>query len=132
MANFAWMRYTFKKEEKLKSKKLIEQLFAEGKSVTVYPVKLVYLKVEHKGNYPIQAGVSVSKRKVKKAVRRNRIKRLLRESYRKHKHLVYGQLEEKYIFMFLYLDENEEKYVVLEGKMIDLLKKFVNKTRKPK
>lgn len=124
------MRYTFRKEEKLKSKKLIEQLFTEGKSVSVYPVKLLYLKLEHKGLFPVQAGVSVGKKKVKKAVDRNRIKRLLRESYRKHKHLVYDKIQEKYIFMFLYLDENEQKYVVLEGKMIDLLKKFVRKTGK--
>ena len=91
------MRYTFGKEEKLKSKKLIEQLFAEGKSVTVYPIKLIYLKVDHQGNYPVKAAVSASKRKIKKAIGRNKIKRLLRECYRKHKYLVYDQLKEKYI-----------------------------------
>ena len=124
------MRYTFNKQEKLKSKKLIELLFTEGKSVSTYPLKLIYTKVDHKGAYPIQASVSVSKRKFKKAVDRNRIKRLMRECYRKHKYLVYDQLDEKYIFMFLYLDEKEHKYVVLEGKMINLLQKFIEKTRK--
>ncbi|MDJ0645969.1 MAG: ribonuclease P protein component [Flavobacteriaceae bacterium] len=124
------MRYTFGSEEKLKSKKLIEQLFAEGRSISVYPIKLIYLEVAHQGNYPVQVGVSVSKRTIRKAVTRNRIKRLLRECYRKHKHLVYDQIEKKYIFMFLYLDENEQKYVVLEGKMVDLLKKFIKKTGK--
>ena len=121
------MRYTFNKQEKLKSKKLIEQLFSEGKSVSVYPLKLVYLKVDHIGDYPAQSGFTVSKRKFRKAVDRNRIKRLLRESYRKYKHKVYDQLDEKYVFMFLYLDEKEHKYVVLEGKMINLLQKFIER-----
>ena len=121
------MRFRFNKEEKLKSKKLIELLFAEGKSISVYPLKLIYAKVDHNGKYPVKTGVSVSKRKVKKATDRNRIKRLMRETYRKHKHLICDQLEEKYIFMFLYLDENEHKYVVLEGKMINLLQKFIER-----
>jgi len=124
------MRFTFNKQEKLKSKKLIERLFTEGKSVSIYPLKLVYLKVEHSSEYVVQAGVSVSKRKFKKAVDRNRIKRLIRECYRKNKHIVYGNLKEKHIFMLLYLDEKEHKYVVLEEKTINLLKKFIKKVSK--
>ena len=124
------MRYTFSKTEKLKSKKLIEQLFSQGKSVTAYPLKLVYLKTAHNGNHLVQAGFSVSKKKVKTAVKRNRIKRTLREGYRKQKHFIYDQLGQKYIFMFLYLDENELNYVVLEGKMVDLIKKFIKRISK--
>ena len=124
------MQHTFRREQKLKSKKLIEQLFAKGKTESVYPLKLIYLKTEHKGKYPVQAGFSVSKRKMKNAVERNRIKRILRECYRKNKQAVYDQIAEKYIFMFLYVDENEQNYVVLEGKMIDLLNKFIIKTSK--
>ena len=124
------MRQTLSHNEKLKSKKLIEQLFAEGKSVTEYPIKLIYLKTEHESTCPVQVGFSVAKRKMGKAVDRNKVKRLLRECYRKHKQLLNDQLEDKYIFMLLYLDENQEKYVVLEGKMIALLQKFALKARK--
>ncbi len=124
------MRQTLSYNEKLKSKKLIEALFAQGQSVTVYPIKLVFLQCDHKGKKPVQVGFSVAKRKMNKAVDRNSTKRLLRECYRKHKHLLYDQLEQKYIFMFLYLDENKENYVVLEGKMIALLQKFALKARK--
>ena len=124
------MRQTLPHNEKLKSKKLIEQLFAEGHSITVFPIKLVYLKVDHLGKSRAQVGFSVAKRKMSKATDRNTVKRLLRECYRKHKHLVNDQLEEKYIFMLLYLDENKEKYVVLEGKMIALLQKFALEARK--
>tara|TARA_R110002073_G_scaffold279026_1_gene443060 strand:+ start:336133 stop:336510 length:378 start_codon:yes stop_codon:yes gene_type:complete len=123
------MQFTFNKQEKLKSKKLIEKLFAEGKSVSAYPLKLIYLKVDHQANCPVQAGVSVPKRKVKLAVNRNRIKRLVRESYRKTKHLVNDNLDEKYIFMFLYTDEKADKYVLLEERMTILLKKFMEKIK---
>jgi len=124
------MQFTFNKQEKLKSKKLIERLFAEGKSVSSYPLKLLYLKVEHKGEHLLQAGVSVPKRKVKSAVLRNRIKRLLREAYRKQKHIIYENCQDKYIFMFLYIDENEQNYVFIEEKMTNLLQKFLNKIEK--
>lgn len=121
------MQFTFNKQEKLKSRKLIEQLFAEGKSISAYPLKLVYLKLDHNSNFPIQAGVSVAKRKVKLAVNRNRIKRLMREAYRKNKHMLYKGINAKYIFMFLYLDEKVQKYVFIEEKMINLLEKFLKK-----
>jgi len=121
------MRFTFNKQEKLKSRKLIERLFTEGKSISCYPLKLIYLKVEHDSNFTVQAGVSVAKRKVNLAVNRNRIKRLMREAYRKNKHLIYEGIKFKYIFMFLYLDEKEQKYVFIEEKMINLIEKFLKK-----
>ncbi len=124
------MRFTFNKQEKLKRKKLIEQLFAEGKSISTYPLKLLYLKVDHENDCALQAGVSVPKRKFKSAVSRNRIKRLLREAYRKHKHIIYENCSDKYIFMFLYIDENEQNYVFIEEKMTNLLQKFLKRIEK--
>ncbi len=124
------MQFTFNKNEKLKSKKLIEQLFVNGKSVSDYPLQLIFLKIDHDGEYPIKAGVSVSKRKFKSAVKRNKIKRLLREAYRMNKHLIYENCTDKYIFMFLYVDENEQNYVFIEEKMINLLQKFLKKLKK--
>ena len=128
LITFALMRFTFNKQEKLKSKKLIEQLFAEGKSVSNYPLKLIYLEVNHESSFQIQAGVSVPKRKVNLAVNRNRIKRLMREVYRKNKHVIYESINNKYIFMFLYLDEKEHNYVFIEEKMVNLFRKVLKKT----
>ncbi len=130
LITFALMQFTFNKNEKLKSKKLIEQLFVNGKSVSDYPLQLIFLKIDHDGEYPIKAGVSVSKRKFKSAVKRNKIKRLLREAYRMNKHLIYENCTDKYIFMFLYVDENEQNYVFIEEKMINLLQKFLKKLKK--
>jgi len=124
------MRFTFKEKEKLKSKKLIEQLFERGSSISQFPLRMVYLKIEHTSDYPVQASFSVSKRKFKKAVDRNRIKRLMRESYRLHKHTLYQNIDSKYILMFTYIDEKEHKYVDIEEKMIHLLKKFLQKIKK--
>ena len=61
---YSAMSFTFPKKEKLKSKKLIEQLFVEGKSVSQYPIKLIYLKVDQQEAL-IKAGVAVPKKKFK-------------------------------------------------------------------
>jgi len=76
------MSFKYSKRDKLKSKKLIEQLFNEGSAVTVYPLRLIYLKTEFEDDSVLKTAVSVSKKLHKTAVARNRIKRLLRETYR--------------------------------------------------
>jgi ribonuclease P protein component len=112
--------------ERLKSKKRIDQLFAEGQSLTVFPLKLVFLQTEHDSPYLYQVGVSASKRNFKSAVQRNRIKRLMRESYRKNKEILYGSGHtKKYIFMFIYQGSKELGYQNVEDKMKELLMKFL-------
>jgi len=124
------MKFTYGKQEKLKSKKLIEQLFAEGISVSSYPLRMVFLKCSHNAKYPIQVGISVPKRKVNKAVDRNRIKRVVREVYRHNKQLFSEELEkEQYIAMLLYSDKEEWKQDLLEAKMKKLAAKFVEKIK---
>lgn len=123
------MDFKFPKKEKLKSKKLIESLFTEGKAVSKYPFKLVYLKTEFAEEVKIQAGVSVPKRNFKRAVDRNRIKRLMRESYRLNKHLIFNNIEVSYAFMFLYLGKDIPKnYDELNKSMMKLMQKFIENT----
>ncbi len=123
------MRYTLKKEEKLKSKRLIGALFEKGKSLSKFPLRLVYLQAEHSSNYPVQVAFSAPKRKFRKAVDRIRIKRLMREAYRQNKHILYDNIEEKYVIMLSYTDEKELKYVEIEEKMILLLNKLLEKIK---
>jgi ribonuclease P protein component len=124
------MRNTFRKEEKLKKKNLITDLFASGKSASVFPLKMIYLKNDHESPFKVQAGVSVSKRNFKLAVDRNRIKRLMRESYRKNKHLIYNDDDtKKHILMFIYQAKREVSYEQMEEKMNELIQKFLLKQK---
>ena len=111
------MDYTFKKSEKLKSKKLIDQLFLEGRSVTVFPLRLVYLQTSFKEGENIKTGVSVGKRNFKKAVDRNRIKRLVREVYRLNKNQYFNNTTTQYAFMILYIGTDKPNFKDLEAKM---------------
>ena len=124
------MSFTLPKKEKLKSKKLIEQLFAEGIGITNYPLKLVYLRTNFSDDCKCKVGVTASKRNFKSAVKRNRIKRLLRESYRLNKHLIFNNIEGDFAFMFLYLGKEMPKQSKVTKSMILLLEKFVKEIAK--
>lgn len=96
-------KYYFRKEERLCSIKLIEQLYSQGSSFSFYPFRIIYSIVPTQ-DAPVQVVISVPKRKFKKAVDRNRIKRQIREVYRHSKEdLLYPQLVEKNINLHLLL-----------------------------
>ncbi|PCJ91881.1 MAG: ribonuclease P protein component [Flavobacteriaceae bacterium] len=122
------MLYSFPKKEKLKSKKLIEQLFEEGKSVSNYPIKLIYLNTTLPTDVKIQAGMAVSKKRFKSAVKRNRIKRLLREGYRLNKPLVFNNIEGNFAFLFLYIGKEMPQYKDVEKGMQAVFKKLIKQT----
>jgi len=124
------MSFSLGKQERLKSKKLIGELFTKGKSLKAFPLRMVYLQTEHTSNYPAQVAVSVPKRNFKKAVDRNKIKRLLRESYRLEKQIVYSNLEKPYVFMISYLAKDEWSYEDIQKKMIILLNKLIEEIKK--
>lgn len=126
---FVVMKFTLSKEERLKSRKLIEKLYEEGNSIKVFPLRVVYLQTKHTSTFPAQVGVSVSKRNFKHAVDRNRIKRLLRESYRKQKDIVYDNLDKPYVFMISYLAKDELSFSEIEEKIHQLLLKLINKIK---
>ena len=114
---------TYPKKEKLKSKKHIEQLFSEGSSISVFPLRVVYLKTTFEDGVPIKAGVSVSKKIHKKAVARNRIKRLLREAYRLNKPKI-NNSETQYALMILYLGKEMPSFETINSRMQRLFEKF--------
>jgi len=118
---------SFGKSEKLKSKKLIDRLFMEGKNIKSYPLKLVYVPVDNSEDPELKTGVSVPKKLVKTAVNRNRIKRLMREVFRKNKYLVTKDLSTSYAFMFIHISREEPDYDRLEKSMIKILENFRNK-----
>lgn len=121
------MSMKFPKKEKLKSKKQIEKLFQEGRSLSSFPLKLIYLKTEAPTDVKFKTGVAVPKKFFKSAVKRNRIKRLLRETYRLNKHLVFNNSEGNFAFLILYLGKEIPTYIELERNMRLILKKFIKK-----
>ena len=80
-------RHTFRKAERLCSKKRIEELFSNGRSLSAYPLRAIY-EVHDQDLAPVQVLISVSKRHFKYAVDRNRLKRCIREAYRLNKHIL--------------------------------------------
>jgi ribonuclease P protein component len=121
-------RYFLKKEDKLKSSKVIEQLFTKGNSFSNFPFKVVWLP-ENKAAV-LQAGVGVSNRHFKKATDRNRIKRLMREAYRLQKNDLHEYLagkERRLSVFILYVGKELPEYpIVFEkfGTILKRLKKF--------
>lgn len=126
---FVLMKFTLGKQERLKSKKLIGRLYAEGNSVKAFPLRMMYLQTVHTSNYPAQAGVSVAKRNFKKAPDRNRLKRLMRETYRLQKGIVYDNLEIPYIFMISYIGREEMPHGEIFSKMNKLLTLFIEEVK---
>ena len=101
-------RYTLPKLERLNSRILIEKLFTGGsKSLPAFPLRIVYMPVEGEHLPAVSLLISVPKKRFKRAVKRNRVKRQIREAYRKHKDCLHESLEasgKKVVIAFLWLD----------------------------
>jgi ribonuclease P protein component len=120
--------FSYNKFEKLKSRKQIELLFAQGKSISSFPVKVFYLPVEHTPEHPVQVGVGVSARNFKKAVDRNTIKRRMREAYRLHKLPLHEYLktEQKSVAVFiLWIDKQLPTTAALNDLMPTVVEKLI-------
>ena len=126
------MNNTYPKNEKLKSKTIIDSLFDKGKSVSKYPLRLVYIPIDivnfkhfNDTNSTIKMGVSVSKKYFKKAVDRNYFKRVLRETYRLNKYLLLDNIGKPFAFMFFYQTKDRLSYQEINEKTIKLFEKFI-------
>ena len=125
--------FTYQKNEKLKSKITIDLLFSKGKSVSKYPLRLVFVESDYGipegSNQKLKMGVSVSKKYFKHAVDRNYFKRVLRETYRLNKHILIANLDKKYAFMFFYQTKDRLSYEQINTKTIQLFEKFVQQLK---
>lgn len=118
--------YSYNKTEKLKSRKVLGALFTKGKSFSVFPLKVFY-EMMGSGDISIKAGVGVSSRNFKKAVDRNRIKRLLRECYRLNKislHTIALKQNKGVSVFFLYVGKELPDYAMLDEKIKAALQKL--------
>jgi len=124
----------FKNYERLKSRKKIRTLFESGKHFNHYPFRVVWLTEEQfNPDYLAQIAISVSKRKIKKAVERNHVKRKIREAYRKNKYLLLKELKEKkksLFFMIIYIASENPDKLSFENEMVKTIQQFKKNIQK--
>ncbi len=116
---------TFRKSERLCKRKRIELLFGAGsRSLAAYPLRAVYM-VEERAGEPVEVLVSVPKRLFRRAVDRNRLKRLIREAYRHNKHIIRQALADRHIAMsFLWISNEMASFETVESKVRNLLQRI--------
>lgn len=126
------MNQTFKKEERLTNKTTIDSLFASGNSLFIHPFRLIWTSKNSKMRFPAQVAISVPKKSFSKSTHRNRIKRKIKEAYRKNKYLIYEFLEKNNLciaLMIVYVSKKELSYEVIQEKMIVSLHKLIKKIK---
>ena len=124
-------RKTFKKEERLTSKKLMDELFNKGSSIYFEPIRLVWLETTLPSTSPAQVVFSVPKKSFPRAVDRNLVKRLMREAYRLNKHSLYLHLKQanKIIAVaFIYGGKKIMPYAAINDKIILALSRLISVT----
>lgn len=117
-------RATFKKEERLCSKIAIDKVFAEGIPLFVFPFRLLYLPMDENSSSPVKVLFSVPKKKFKRAVQRNLIRRRMKEAYRLNKETLFqflGDNRKPIALVIIYTDKNISSYSKIEKQMIKLL-----------
>lgn len=107
-------KFTLGKKEKLKSRKIITNLFIQNKNIKLYPIKLVWQITNNENDNRVLVGFSIPKKKIKHAVDRNKIKRQLREAYRLNKQLLTQNNNTKVYIMFVYISSKKVSYKELE------------------
>lgn len=122
------MNQTFKKDERLCSKKAFDNLLKSGSSTFCFPLKVQWVKTDHPLTFPAQVAFAVPKRRFKRAHDRNAIKRRLREAYRLNKEPFYEYLKEKEIrlqLLIVYVAPEALTYHEIEPKVKNALRNIM-------
>ncbi len=119
------LRHTFTRDERLKSKKLIQELFDKGSSFYLSPLKVLYLPYTPEDGKQNQVLVTVPKRLFKKAVTRNKIRRRIKEAYRLHKYLLTAEnLKSPLLIAYIYIGKEVLDYKLIEKQLIKSLSRL--------
>jgi ribonuclease P protein component len=124
------MNQKFTKQERLKSKILIGELFAKGEKSYSHPFRVTVLKCPSPLPAPVQLLISVPRAIHRNATDRNRIKRLIREAYRKNKPILYETLERNNIHLLVciqYVSKEILTYQMIQEKIIVILLRLKEK-----
>ena len=124
---------TLRKAERLNSKKAIDTLFTGGgsSSMSAFPIRVVYRLVDQQPDMAqVQMLVSVPKKHFERAVKRNRVKRQIREAYRLHKHILWDKVlegDKALLLSFIWLDDNLHDSTEIDSCVTRLLTRIAEK-----
>ena len=134
--NLLTNKFTYQKKDKLKSRKQMQFLFSKGTAIAMHPIRLLYtIEKEEAGifsNGLLQAGVGAPSRQFRKAVQRNKVKRLLREGYRLEKPNFTNSINltnTRLNLFFLYVDANVQTQQEIQATIKLLLQKLADKLK---
>lgn len=124
--------FSFHKNERLKSRKVISRIFEEGNSLIAYPIRIAWVQQDptYSALPKVQFTQSVPKKRYAKAAQRNRIRRRIREAYRLNKHILIEKLEKdvepNFALMAIYIGKEELPFEVISKATEKWIKKFTN------
>ena len=122
-------KFTLNKLERLTSKRIFGDLVTSGQSMVIFPFRIYWERQQSVGEYPVQIGFSVPKKKFKKATLRNLIRRRMKEAYRKNKYILYDPVQSRnhqLSVLFIYIADEAIDYPVIEEKIIVTLEQLLS------
>ncbi|MDR2027741.1 MAG: ribonuclease P protein component [Prevotellaceae bacterium] len=121
----------FRKKERLCSRKTVGKLFESGKMLKRFPFKIIY-SCDSYDQSPVKIAVSVPKKIHKRAVKRNFIRRRIKEAYRLNKRILYEAIEQKITLniIVIYISSNIEGYAEIEKKFTGVLPVLLEHVKK--
>lgn len=128
----AEISFKFSKEDKITGEKRIDNLFRNGDSFIAYPLRVLCLKNNRQATPTVSVLISIPKKRIKSAVKRNRMKRLIREAYRLNRHVLNDGLSEGSISAdvgFVYVKDDLADYALIEKAMCKALLELKNRLK---